>query len=138
VESRLQALRDALRGARLGDFSIRLAEDARDEVDVAEVVQEINALFAQQEQLVRELDRVARMVAVEGKTFARTSLAPATGAWAVAAGAVDLLIERMAWPVTATTSVLELVAAGDLSGEFPLHIAGTPLQGAFERLGTIR
>jgi hypothetical protein len=44
----------------------------------------------------------------------RASLA-AGGSWAVAVDSVNALIEKMAWPVSEATSVLALVANGDLS-----------------------
>src|SRR4029453_627679 len=71
----------------------------------------------------------------EGKTTERASLA-AGGAWRIAVDSVNALIEQMAWPVREATSVLALVANGDLSRDMSLHISGTPLQGDFRELGT--
>lgn len=42
----------------------------------------------------------------------------------------------MAWPVSAATSVLGLVADGDFSRDMPLHLNGAPLKGDFRELGT--
>ncbi len=76
-----------------------------------------------------------RSVGFEGKTTERAFLA-AGGSWAMAVDSVNSLVERMAWPVSEATSVLGLVANGDLSRDMPLHMNGTPLKGDFRELGT--
>jgi HAMP domain-containing protein/GAF domain-containing protein len=102
---------------------------------MGEVALAFNAFIEENDALVSELRRVDRRVGSEGKTTERASLA-AGGSWAVAVDAVNSLIEKMAWPVSEATSVLGLVANGDLSRDMSLHINGTPLQGDFRELGT--
>jgi HAMP domain-containing protein/signal transduction histidine kinase/CheY-like chemotaxis protein len=136
VEERLYVLRDALRTARQGDFSARVPGDSSDGALMAEVSQAFNALVEEDEALVRELGRVERAAGFEGKTTERVSLGPVTGAWALACGSVNSLIEKTAWPVTEATSVLGSLADGDLSRDMPLHMDGAPLQGDFRELGT--
>ena len=130
IDERLHALRDALRAARQGDFSVRLLTDGAADGVMGEVALAFNAFIEENDALVSELRRVDRRVGSEGKTTERASLA-AGGSWAVAVDAVNSLIEKMAWPVSEATSVLGLVANGDLSRDMSLHINGTPLQGDF-------
>ena len=135
LDERLHALRDALRAARQGDFSVRLLTDGPAEGVMGEVALAFNAFIEENDALVSELRRVDRSVGFEGKTTERASLA-AGGSWAVAVDSVNSLIEKMAWPVSEATSVLGLVANGDLSRDMSLHIDGMPLQGDFRELGT--
>jgi signal transduction histidine kinase/HAMP domain-containing protein/CheY-like chemotaxis protein len=135
VDERLHALRDALRAARQGDFSVRLPTDGTADGAMGEIVLAFNALIEQNEGLVREFRRVERSVGFDGRTRERASLA-AGGSWGVAVDSVNSLIEKMAWPVSEATSVLTLVANGDLSRDMPLYMGGTPLEGDFRELGT--
>ncbi len=136
LEERLHSLRDVLRAARQGDFSVRMPMTGVDEGVMGEVAYACNALLDQNAALVRELDRVDRAVGSEGKTTERVTLGPVSGAWALAAGSVNSLIEKTAWPVTEATSILGSLADGDLSRDMPLHMDGAPLQGDFRELGT--
>src|SRR5262249_35719092 len=121
---RLQALRDALRAAKQGDLSVRLPTDGADEGVMGEVALAFNAFIEQNDALVSELRRVDRSVGFEGKTTERASLG-AGGAWAAAVDSVNSLVEKMAWPISEATSVLGLVANGDLSRDMSLHMDGT-------------
>lgn len=94
----------------------------------------IPSLIEENDALVSEFRRVDRSVGFEGKTTERASLA-AGGSWAVAVDSVNSLVEKMAWPVSEATSVLGLVANGDLSRDMTLHVNGTPLKGDFYELG---
>ena len=134
-DARIHALRDALRAARQGDFSVRLPTDGANEGVMGEVALAFNALIEQNDALVSELRRVDRSVGFEGKTTERASVG-AGGSWAAAVDSVNSLVEKMAWPVCEATSVLGLVANGDLSRDMSLHMNGTPLAGDFRELGT--
>ena len=83
LERRLHALRDALRAARQGDFSVRLPVDGVAEGAMGEVALAFNALVEQNDALVNELRRMDRSVGAEGRTTERASLA-AGGSWAAA------------------------------------------------------
>jgi HAMP domain-containing protein/signal transduction histidine kinase/ActR/RegA family two-component response regulator len=135
LDERLHSIRDALRTARQGDFSIRLPTNGAEDGVVGEIAHAFNALVEQNELLVKELGRVDRAVGMEGRTTERASLGPSPGSWALAVGSVNSLIERMARPVTEANAILELVAAGDLSRDMSLHLDGAPLQGDFLELG---
>ncbi|HVK74222.1 MAG TPA: methyl-accepting chemotaxis protein [Kofleriaceae bacterium] len=135
LEGRLHSLRDALRAARQGDFSVRLPTNGADDGVAAEVAVAFNALIEQNQALVRELDRVGRAAGTEGRTSERATLGPVSGEWAAAVGSVNGLIEHMAWPVHEATAVLAHVADGDLAHDMSLHLNGSPLQGDFHDLG---
>jgi HAMP domain-containing protein/signal transduction histidine kinase/ActR/RegA family two-component response regulator len=102
---------------------------------MGEVALAFNALIEQNDALVGELRRVDRTVGFEGQTTERASLA-AGGSWAVAVASANSLIEKMAWPISEATSVLGLVADGDLSRDMSLHMDGMALKGDFRELGT--
>jgi len=102
---------------------------------MGELALAFNALIEQNDALVSELRRVDRTVGFEGKTTERGALA-AGGSWAAAVGSVNSLVAKMAWPISEATSVLGLVANGDLSRDMSLHMDGTALKGDFRELGT--
>jgi signal transduction histidine kinase/HAMP domain-containing protein/ActR/RegA family two-component response regulator len=143
VEERLRSLRDALRAARAGDFSVRLAtrEADDDESDgkavlLNEVALAYDALIEENDSLVAELERVSRVVGSQGRVTERVTLGPVSGAWATATDSINGLIAKMAFPVADATRVLTRVADGDLFVEVHQHIDGTPLQGEFRGLAT--
>src|SRR5437763_269269 len=134
IDERLHALRDALRAAKQGDFSVRLPTNGAAAGVIDEVALAFNAFVEENDALVSEFRRVNRSVGFEGKTTERAFLA-AGGSWALAVDSVNSLIEKMAWPISEVTSVLTLVAHGDLAPDMSLDTGGTPLQGNFRELG---
>jgi HAMP domain-containing protein/signal transduction histidine kinase/ActR/RegA family two-component response regulator len=136
LEDRMRALRDALRAARQGDFSVRLPTDGGDGGAFGEVALAFNSLIAENEELAGELHRVSLRAGIEGHLTERASLGPATGAWAAAMESVNTLIASMAVPNMEATRLLEQVAAGELRREMALHVDGKPLQGDFLLMGT--
>jgi HAMP domain-containing protein/signal transduction histidine kinase/CheY-like chemotaxis protein len=135
VDERLRSLRDALRAARQGDFSIRLPVDGAGDGLFGEVALAFNALIDENERLVGELDRIAETVGTEGQVTEKASLGPVSGSWAAAIDSVNALVESMSFPVTEATRILGLVAQGDLARDMPVHLDGQPMQGEFRRLG---
>jgi signal transduction histidine kinase/HAMP domain-containing protein/ActR/RegA family two-component response regulator len=135
TDERLHALRDALRAARQGDFTVRLPVDTSDDGVMTEVMLAFNGLAEENDLFVRELARVTRTVGTLGMTSDRAALDAAPGAWAHGVASVNALIERMAWPVVEATAILELVASGDLSHDMSLRTDGAALSGDFLELG---
>ena len=82
VEDRLRSLRDALRAARQGDFSVRLPTNGGEDGVLASDLA-FNLLVEENDALVRELDRVARVGRRQGQ-ITSPHVGPATGAWACA------------------------------------------------------
>jgi HAMP domain-containing protein len=136
LEERLRSLRDALRAATLGDFSVRMPDGETDHDPFAEVALAFNSLIEQNQSLAAELDRVSRSVGGDGKITDRASVAPAGGAWAGACSSVNSLLSSVSAPTIEAMRILEQVAAGDLSDEMPAHLDGRPLAGEFGRLAS--
>jgi HAMP domain-containing protein/signal transduction histidine kinase/ActR/RegA family two-component response regulator len=135
TDEELRSLRDALRAAGRGDFSVRLPVAASGGVVVGEVALAFNALVERNEALTGELARVAEAVGTRGTFAERATLGPVGGAWALALEAMNTLAANVAWPLSEATRVLGAVAAGDLSQAMSLHRDGTPLQGDFAAIG---
>jgi HAMP domain-containing protein len=129
----VRSLRDALRAVRNGDFSVRLPADAGVPGVMAETALAFNSLVEQNAAFVGELDRIATRVGAEGVVTARASLGPTSGAWLAAVESINSLIESLAFPAVEATRILDLVVAGDLSREMPVHLDGKPLAGAHLR-----
>src|SRR6185312_10026766 len=81
-DERLRTLRDALRAASQGDFSVRVPTEDGDDRLLLEVARAYNACIEQSDALVRELHRVAFAVEYEGDVRRRASLGPVGGSWA--------------------------------------------------------
>src|SRR5262245_28011671 len=90
IEEALRSLRDALRAARQGNFSVRLPTEGGDGV-MGEVSLAFNALVEENEALIRELARVSSTVNRQGDLSVRATLGPASGSWSVALDAVNSL-----------------------------------------------
>jgi HAMP domain-containing protein/signal transduction histidine kinase/CheY-like chemotaxis protein len=126
-------LRDALRAAAQGDFSVRLPVGAAGGL-MAEVALAFNAVVDQQQALTKELGRIGEAVVVHGAIAERATLGPVGGAWAVAVHSVNTLVEAISWPILETSRVLGAVGSGDLSQTMALHLGGQPARGEFARL----
>ncbi len=140
LEDGLPALRDALRSARDGDFSVRLSTSPEDGV-LEEIAQAFNELLARNERLEYELDRVEREVREDGGIRRRVSLAATRsgtteGAWERAERALTSIVHTSSWPSAEASRVLELAIRGDLSQTVPLEVDGHAARGDFLRLAT--
>src|SRR5690242_10786085 len=135
IHDRLRSLRDALRAARQGDFTIRIPMDGGRDTVLEEVAFAFNALVDQHVALSRELDRVAHVVGVEGRMTERASLGPVGGWWTGAVDAVNTLIEHVAGPTLEVTRVLGAISGGELSVTMSVRHDGQPLQGDLAQLG---
>ncbi|MBZ5709933.1 HAMP domain-containing protein [Nannocystis pusilla] len=131
----LRSLRDALRAARLGDFSVRLpAAGSGVDPQVAEVALAFNGLMEMNGRLVQELVHAADR-AGDGDIVVRATLGAESGAWRVGVEAINRLVDTLVNPTLHATRILAAVAAGDLSDTMPLRADGQPLHGHRLRLG---
>jgi HAMP domain-containing protein/signal transduction histidine kinase/ActR/RegA family two-component response regulator len=126
-------LRDALRAARQGDFTVRLPVDDSDGL-LAEIAHDFNGLVGENEAFVDELGRTYSRVGLDGDTSAHPWHATSAGSWGVARQLVRSLIEKMSWPITEATSVLASVADGDLTRDVLQHSDGRRVEGDFRAL----
>ena len=129
----LAELAAALTAFRNGDFAVRLGR--RDGL-LGDVVDRFNELADQQERRTRELVRVSHVIGREGRMTERLSELADKGDWASSANAVNSMIDDLVRPTTEVARVIEAVAEGDLSQHMALEIAGQPVKGEFERIGT--
>jgi signal transduction histidine kinase/CheY-like chemotaxis protein/methyl-accepting chemotaxis protein len=134
LEERLRSLRDALRAARQGDFTVRLPTDAAENAMMEEVSFAFNALVEENDRMIQELDRVARTVVVEGDITVRATLGPVSGSWASAVESVNTLVETVAWTTVETRRVVSACASGDLSQTMSPRPNSALAQGEFARL----
>src|SRR5262249_4393776 len=101
---------------------------------LSEVALAFNSAIGRNEALVTELARVTQAVGGAGQTSERASLGSAGGGWAYAVDNVNTLIEKTTWPLIDATTVLTMVADGDLSSDVSLSHDGQRLQGDFHAL----
>src|SRR5579875_3607339 len=125
------ALLSALTALKKGDFTVRLPLHwtglAGKVADTFNDVVELN------QRMVRELDRLSRVVGKEGHITQRASLGDVGGSWAEAVHSVNELISDLVHPTSEAARVIGAVAQGDLSQTMALEVDGRPLQGAFLR-----
>ncbi len=133
-ESDLDGLLDALRAAREGDFSVRLAPAGKGKI--GEIARAFNDLQARNDQMSGELVRVGKIIGREGRMTERAKLRDAGGAWATSIDSLNSLIDDLVRPTTEVARVIVAVAEGDLSQKMALKIGGQPVKGEFLRIGT--
>jgi len=129
----LGELAAALTAFRNGDFSVRLSR--RDGL-FGDVVDRFNEVAELQERRTREVVRVSHVIGREGRMTERLSELVDKGDWASSANAINSMIDDLVRPTTEVARVIEAVAEGDLSQHMALEIAGQPVKGEFERIGT--
>jgi HAMP domain-containing protein len=126
-----QAILDALRALRRGDFSTRLPPGRAGWA--GELSEAFNEVAELSERTSRELRRMSRIVGRQGQMSARASIPGAFGGWARNVEAMNDLVEQLTEPAIQMSRVLGAVAEGDLSQHMALDIGGRPLRGEFLR-----
>jgi hypothetical protein len=114
-----------------GDFSARLPTEWTGEA--GKIADTLNDIMELNDQTVKELERVSRVVGRDGKITQRAALAGAQGSWVDVVDSVNMLIDDMARPTNEITRVIGAVANGDLSQRMALDVEGRPLKGEFLR-----
>jgi methyl-accepting chemotaxis protein len=114
-----------------GDFSQRLPTEWTGEA--GKIADTLNDIMEMNDQTVKELERVSRVVGRDGKITQRAALPSATGSWVDVVDSVNMLIDDMARPTNEITRVIGAVANGDLSQRMALDVEGRPLKGEFLR-----
>ncbi|HEX8632517.1 MAG TPA: HAMP domain-containing protein [Pyrinomonadaceae bacterium] len=114
-----------------GDFSQRLPTEWTGEA--GKIADTLNDIMELNDQTVKELERVSRVVGRDGKITQRATLAGAHGSWVEVVDSVNMLIDDMARPTNEITRVIGAVANGDLSQRMALDVEGRPLKGEFFR-----
>jgi HAMP domain-containing protein/CheY-like chemotaxis protein/signal transduction histidine kinase len=131
----LRELLDALQAMRVGDFSVRMAND---HVGImGKVADAFNEIVAANQRMAKQLERVGQVVGREGKTRQRVRFSLSSGAWGEMESSVNTLIDDLLWPTTEVTRAIAAVAQGDLLQTVRLDVDGRPLKGEFLRAAEI-
>ncbi|HTC20556.1 MAG TPA: HAMP domain-containing protein, partial [bacterium] len=112
-----------------GDFSVRLPLDW---TGVAgRIADTFNYVVERNERMAKELERLSRAVAKEGKINQRALLGEFEGSWSEMMESVNTLIDELVRPTSEMSRVIGAVAKGDLSQEAALEVGGRALEGEF-------
>jgi signal transduction histidine kinase/HAMP domain-containing protein len=115
-----------------GNFAVRLPNDWTG-VN-GKIADTLNDVVEMNERLVKELERVSRVVGREGRITQRAAPPVADGSWVSMIESVNTLIDDLAQPTTEMARVIGAVANGDLSQTMALEVDGRPLKGEFLRV----
>jgi HAMP domain-containing protein/CheY-like chemotaxis protein/GAF domain-containing protein len=115
-----------------GNFTARLPNDWTGVS--GKIADTINDVIEMNERLVKELERVSRVVGREGRITQRAVPPVADGAWVSLIESVNTLIDDMAQPTNEMARVIGAVANGDLSQTMALEVDNRPLRGEFLRV----
>src|SRR3712207_6122969 len=109
----------SLRAFRKGDCSVRLPLDLTG-ID-GEIAEAFNDVVELNQNLTRELDRVAKAVGKEGQIGERGRLPSAAGCWNHCIESVNSMVGDLVQPTTEVARVIGAVAKGDLSQTMQLE-----------------
>lgn len=133
TKTQLQPLLLALKAAKDGDFSVRLAEKN----GLGEVAVVFNELMSLNQNFANDIEQISQKVGEEGKLNERISQDTTNKAWATSTNAINKLVDRLTKPTTEAERVLGAIAQGDLSQKMTLEVDGKPLAGELGRVGAI-
>ncbi len=122
----------ALHALKRGDFDMRLPPHGSD--TTAEVATAFNDVAELLSESTRDVERISRLVAQEGRVRERLSPASGAGGWAVRVQAVNTLVDELVEPLVEVARVLGAVAKGDLSQRMSEGFDGREWRGAFLQL----
>src|SRR5262245_31860 len=118
-----------LTALKKGDFSVRLPSDwAGVNGKIADT---LNDVIEINDRLVKEMERVSRVVGRDGKITQRAAPPIAHGSWVSLVESVNTLIDDLVQPTTEMSRVIGAVANGDLSQTMALEVDGRALKGEF-------
>jgi HAMP domain-containing protein/CheY-like chemotaxis protein/signal transduction histidine kinase len=121
-----------LTALKKGNFSIRLPNDWTG-VN-GKIADTLNDVIEMNDRLVKELERISRVVGRDGKITQRAAPPTADGSWVSLIESVNSLIDDLAQPTTEMARVIGAVANGDLSKTMAPEVDGRPLKGEFLRV----
>src|SRR3989475_744466 len=124
-------LLEVLTALRHGNFAPRLP--VRWTGVGGKVADTVNEIMESNQRLVRELERLARLVGKEGKISHRVPMGNFTGLWAASIESVNTLVGDLVHPTSEMARVIGAVAKGDLTQTMALDLDGRSLQGEFLR-----
>src|SRR5215813_915362 len=111
-----------LTALKKGDFSVRLPSDW--EGESGKIADTLNDVIDINDRLVREMERVSRVVGRDGKIAQRAISPDPQGSWVGLIESVNSLIDDLVLPTTEMSRVIGAVANGDLSQTMALEVEG--------------
>ncbi len=127
-----KALLKALRAFRNGNFTVRLPDN---QTGIGgEIARAFNESVELNHLLLKEFQRVGKVVGREGKIDQRVSISAATGSWAGYVDAFNSTVATLVEPISEFGRVVNSLISGDLSEPMVLEFEGKPLRGEFLRL----
>ena len=96
LERQLKSLRDALTAARDGDLSVRLPAEQSEDL-VGQAAWALNGLLDRGESVTREVARVSRVFARDGRGGERASIGQLSGAWSACIDGLNMMLGEVAW-----------------------------------------
>src|SRR5467141_3313212 len=116
---------------RDGNFSVRLPSDW-DGID-GQIAAAFNQAISYEDQLSREVERLSRIVGLEGRLKQRMSVPGAIAGWAAKVDCFNTLLDDLVRPTIEISRTIGAVARGDLGQSMELEVDGRPLEGEFLR-----
>ncbi len=135
LEDNLALLLDGLKSARDGDLSIRMPVHPGDDM-VGQVHWAFNGLVERSDGVLREVERVTRVVGREGRVSEQASVSQLRGQWLDCMDSFNRMIDEFAWRTQEVGRIINDVSEGDLAHKMILEFEGRPLQGDHLKIGT--
>ena len=125
------ALLAALRAFADGDFAARLPAGLSG-ID-GELARAFNDCIEHSQMMMREFERISKVVGRDGQVNKRAQVEGARGGWRSKIESINNLIDDLTFPMVEAGRVLGAVSNGDLSQRMPLEADGHDLKGEFLR-----
>src|SRR5579885_3303816 len=118
-----------------GDFSVRMPVDRTGMA--GKIADTLNEIFELNDRMLKEFERISRVVGKEGKINQRATIGIDRGGWSNCVEFVNGRIGDLVQPSTEVARIIGAVARGDLSQKMPLQVDGRTLKGEFQRTARV-
>src|SRR6266446_3381694 len=122
AEARSRQMLASMRAFRDGNFSARLPSDWNG-ID-GQIAAAFNQAISYEDQLSREVERLSRIVGLEGRLKQRMSVPGAIAGWAAKVDFFNTLLDDLVRPTTEISRTIGAVARGDLGQSMDLEVDG--------------
>ncbi|WDE09704.1 HAMP domain-containing protein [Thalassomonas haliotis] len=117
------------RSYRNGNFGVRLPEH---KTGIAgEIARAFNESVELNQLLLKEFQRVGKLVSRDGKLNHRLSITEAKGSWADTIESYNSTLDGITGPVSEFGRVVEAIGKGEITEPVPLDLDGRPLRGEY-------
>src|SRR5712671_2140968 len=135
AEARSRQMLASMLAFRDANFSVRLPSDW-DGID-GQIAAAFNQAISYEDRLSSEVERLSRIVGLEGRLRQRMSVPGAIAGWAAKVDCFNTLLDDLVRPTIEISRTIGAVAKGDLGQSMELEVDGRPLEGEFLRAATI-